>query len=430
MTTKLKLSLLAGLSVLGLVILVILSNISVNKTNELDHATVMIKQLNSDMLMLRRNEKDFILRKDMKYKDKFEKNVENLNKNLKELESILLDNNIDTSKVNDLKDIINEYRSSFFNYTDKQKEIGLNHNSGLYGSLRDAVHQVQDFAKKAEDYKLLSAVYDLRKQEKDFMLRRDMKYVDKFTKKIDKLIPKTTNNSMMSYLETYKKDFLALVKAENEIGLNSKVGIQGHMRDIIHKSETLLKEMTKESIQNVQHSISSLKVTIEVVSFLIIVLIIGLFFIIIRSIVIQIDTFEEGLLGFFRYLNREAQNVERIDIHSNDEIGTMAKVVNENIVITQKGIEEDRKVIDETIAVLSEFEEGDLCQRVNIHSNNPALAELIRLLNQMGSNIEININNVLSVLEQYSNSNYLNKVETDGMKEHLLKLINGVNTLR
>ena len=35
----------------------------------------------------------------------------------------------------------------------------------------------------------------------------------------------------------------------------------------------------------------------------------------------------------------------------------------------------------------------------------------------------------LNVLEQYSNYNYLNKISTKNLKEHLLKLANGVNTL-
>ena len=107
----------------------------------------------------------------------------------------------------------------------------------------------------------------------------------------------------------------------------------------------------------------------------------------------------------------------------------MAKVVNKNIITTKKGIEEDRKLIDETIVVLGEFEQGDLCQRVTANTSNPALKELTTLLNKMGANIEENIENVLDVLEQYSNYNYLNKVETNGIKEHLLKLANGVNSL-
>ena len=107
----------------------------------------------------------------------------------------------------------------------------------------------------------------------------------------------------------------------------------------------------------------------------------------------------------------------------------MAKQINENIEKAKKATDEDRKLIDETVAVLSEFEHGDLCQRINIEVSNPALMELKNVLNRMANNLESNIENVLNVLEQYSNYNYLNKISTKNLKEHLLKLANGVNTL-
>ncbi|WP_228131128.1 methyl-accepting chemotaxis protein, partial [Aliarcobacter lanthieri] len=136
-----------------------------------------------------------------------------------------------------------------------------------------------------------------------------------------------------------------------------------------------------------------------------------------------------GLLGFFAYLNREVYNIELLKDSSKDEFGEMAKVVNENIKKTQKGIEEDRRLIDETITVLSEFEQGDLCQRLNIEVTNPALMQLKQMLNNMGENLESNINNILNILEQYANYNYLNKIDQKGLKEHLLKLARGVNHL-
>ncbi len=39
------------------------------------------------------------------------------------------------------------------------------------------------------------------------------------------------------------------------------------------------------------------------------------------------------------------------------------------------------------------------------------LAELKRVINNMGTVLETNIDNILKVLEQYSNYNYLNKIE-------------------
>ena len=186
--------------------------------------------------------------------------------------------------------------------------------------------------------------------------------------------------------------------------------------------------MTKD-IDHASSSIASL------VRFEWIALIIGLVLSIVISIIIrkvivsQINTFQTGLLDFFKYLNKEKKDISLLDDSSSDEIGAMAKTVNENINKTSIGIEEDRKIIDDTIVVLTEFEQGNLTARVSLTTSNQTLQELTNLLNKMGETMEQNIDGILSVLDQYSNSNYMNKTKTDGIKDHLLRLANGVNTL-
>ena len=189
----------------------------------------------------------------------------------------------------------------------------------------------------------------------------------------------------------------------------------------------ILSEIDETEVLITPNYIRNSMIVISIVLLLIIAFIV--YIVIVKGVITPLNNFQDGLLGFFKYLNRENSDVSLLNDKSNDEIGNMAKVVNENITKTKAGIEEDRKVIDDTISVLAEFEQGDLCQRVNSNTNNPALQELTSLLNQMGGTIETNIDNVLDVLEQYSNSNYMNKVKTDGIKEHLYKLANGVNTL-
>ncbi|MCT7515546.1 methyl-accepting chemotaxis protein [Aliarcobacter cryaerophilus] len=132
---------------------------------------------------------------------------------------------------------------------------------------------------------------------------------------------------------------------------------------------------------------------------------------------------------FFAYLNRDKESIDFVHVNTKDEFGRMSKILSDNIEKTRLGIEEDRKLISETISVLSEFEHGDLCQRINIEVSNPALLQLKNVLNQMANNLENNIENVLDILEQYSKYNYLSKIPTKDLKEHLLKLANGVNTL-
>ena len=62
------------------------------------------------------------------------------------------------------------------------------------------------------------------------------------------------------------------------------------------------------------------------------------------TIIKPLKEFENGILSFFKYLNRETNNVEHLDDSSSDEIGNMAKVVNENITKTKHSIDEDNKL--------------------------------------------------------------------------------------
>ncbi len=287
---------------------------------------------------------------------------------------------------------------------------------------------------------------EMRRQEKNFILRKDQSSLDKHKISyeesitiLDELAKRFNNpknikllDGIKNSIQTYRNNFLLLVKqSENQIV--DKYDINNPEEKVMvenaRKVGNLVTDFRREQSAQANSEIGSLKTTIMTVSLIALLLLISMGTIIVNSIINGLNSLKEGLLSFFGFLNRESTTVNLINIDSTDEFGEMAKVVNENIVKTKKSVEEDRQVINDTITVLGEFEQGDLCQRVSTSSNNPALKELTQLLNQMANNVETNIDNVLDVLEQYSNSKYMNRVKTDGIKEHLLKLANGVNTL-
>ncbi|MDD2888052.1 MAG: methyl-accepting chemotaxis protein [Aliarcobacter sp.] len=189
----------------------------------------------------------------------------------------------------------------------------------------------------------------------------------------------------------------------------------------------IVSEISEDEVLITPHS---LRTEIIVVSFIVLLsLSLFVYFIINKNIISPLNNFQEGLLNFFKYLNGEKNDVSLLKIVSKDEIGTMSKIINENILKIKDNIEEEKELIKSTIFVLKEFEQGDLSQRVTIKSSNSALNELTDLLNQMGINLETNINNILNILEQYSNYNYLNKIKTNNSKKHLLQLSEGINYL-
>ncbi|PUE63553.1 methyl-accepting chemotaxis protein [Arcobacter caeni] len=207
---------------------------------------------------------------------------------------------------------------------------------------------------------------------------------------------------------------------KNQISEMAKIGL---------KLEDKIVEINTSAVELRDEAFSLLDTTLTILAFISIVIFILISVFISNIVINSLNEFKNGLLTFFGYLNREINDVSLLDDSSKDEFGEMSKVVNENITKTKKGIEEDRKLIDETISVLGEFEQGDLCQRLNINVSNPALMQLKNVLNKMADNLELNIDNVLHVLEEYSQYHYLNKISTKNIKEHLLKLANGVNTL-
>ena len=366
-----------------------------------------------------------------KYKEKFEKNVKVLMQDAKELEEILVKYDISTTDVNTFEKIVNQYKSVFIELVTKQQQIGLHPKDGLYGSLRSSVHMIQDSAKKSNNNKLLAMVYDLRKQEKDFMLRRDMKYVSKYEKKVDKLLMQTSliQGERENNLKTYKRDFLALVKAENEIGLNSKLGLLGKMRGTIHKSEESLKKMTKTTSIAIMNHTDSLKIVSHILSILVIIAVMAVAFFIMKSIVTPLKELESGLIEFFSFLNRETSSVTHLDDTSKDEFGIMAKQINKNFEKILNDLEQDLGAYGEIMAFSEKMAVGEFETRIHLRASNPRVNYSIEALNEFADILQHNMDNILKVLDEYANYDYTHTINTQGLDGYLKRLAQSSNIL-
>ncbi len=96
----------------------------------------------------------------------------------------------------------------------------------------------------------------------------------------------------------------------------------------------------------------------------------------------SLKEFQIGLLDFFKFLNSETDHTKLL-YESKDEIGKMAIAINQNMKNIKLNIKEDRKFIHETINILSEFEKGDLTQKVNLPVKNPSLLLLKQKLDDL-----------------------------------------------
>jgi len=167
--------------------------------------------------------------------------------------------------------------------------------------------------------------------------------------------------------------------------------------------------------------------------YIIVALAVGLLFVIIvivtNSIKKPLSIFQDGLLEFFRYLNQESSNVKAIDLNSKDELGSMAKIINENIIKAKEGIEKDRSLVDSAISCASKAKQGLLNAKIEGESSNPALNELKDVINEMLALIKSNLDKSMNILSLYSNYDYREKIDISEMEGDFKDLSSGINSL-
>ncbi|PKF60905.1 methyl-accepting chemotaxis protein [Psychromonas sp. psych-6C06] len=260
-----KLIINTGISIISMLIMLILVIYTSSSLQKDIVIAQTIGKVEADILQLRRNEKDFLARKNLKYLDQFKARISQLQSELDDLRHDLNNIDIDSSAASSLQSILNQYQAHFEKLVNAQTTIGLTPKTGLYGALRKAVHEVESILGE-DDFQATSMMLQLRRNEKDFMLRIDDKYVTQFLKNHDKFDIIIDNSYLQGgqkvaidkAMDNYKKAFLNLVNEQKNMGYNSNSGIQKEMRATIHQVDKTLTSLMTETNKSVAEYITSM----------------------------------------------------------------------------------------------------------------------------------------------------------------------------
>ena len=128
----------------------------------------------------------------------------------------------------------------------------------------------------------------------------------------------------------------------------------------------------------------------------------------------DIEKIYEGLKGFFRFLKRETNDVERIDINKTDELGRMAKRINDAVEDIKEHTRIDNIAIEQAIESVHKVEMGDLSVRLNAKPNNPQLIKLQEILNELldvlQRRVGTDMNLIHDIFEQYKTLDFTNSI--------------------
>ena len=200
-------------------------------------------KIESSMREARRAEKEFLLHR----KEDSAREVDN------QLQQALL-TNADLSAIDPestpvakrIRTQIEIYRQMFQATVDAWRKKGLDHNSGLQGAFRDAVHELEAMAGHFNVDNLYLQLLQIRRGEKDLGLRREQQYVERVLGLLDGFAVKTAasgleekvKTQLLEEIKTYRVSFeeysnIALSNAD--IG-----GGKGPFRQTAHRIEAIL----------------------------------------------------------------------------------------------------------------------------------------------------------------------------------------------
>ncbi|MCK8062093.1 methyl-accepting chemotaxis protein [Vibrio sp. 1CM7H] len=299
MTIRQKLYFLGVIAILGIVALLGTSSHFANKSNELNHAIKLVGDLEIRLLNLRRNEKDFLLRSNDKYLNKFDANVDKFLNTEKELASILTSNELPSSQR--FKQDLLAYQKGFQNLVSAYQRYGLDAKSGLLAGYEQALLE----AKQRSDHQQLLALVRFDSAIKSGQFNSDL-LVGLYAPEL---------------IKTGK-----LVAAQKQVvGVAYDQGLLGETRALSHaveeQFETFSTALSSAAAKR-DEQMSTIKQVITA-------LILGVIFALIWQISRSINTRVNSLLGTIRSISETNNMGLRSDLKGKDELFDISHHLND-----------------------------------------------------------------------------------------------------
>jgi methyl-accepting chemotaxis protein len=187
----------------------------------------LTKRISIEMLEARRDEKNFLLRKQESYVKHHAQLSGAVGRDFDELKAMVKSAGYSAlaEQISVIHDAFESYANDFAVLAIVQTKIGLNETSGLSGSLRKAVDIVEAGVSEINDPKLTGRLLTMRRHEKDFMLWRDERYAGEFKKAVvafsallmEMDLPYDVQEKLSLNLDKYSRDFAGWVAAAQQV---------------------------------------------------------------------------------------------------------------------------------------------------------------------------------------------------------------------
>ncbi|MBR0718999.1 methyl-accepting chemotaxis protein [Bradyrhizobium liaoningense] len=340
---------LLGLVVFGAIYLI--GNASQEASRKIASDTRNILALNNklgrDLLDARRVEKDFLLRRDEESPKRHASVTANIKREIDQLDASVRAEGLAVvaDKVGVLAKGFGEYQKQFAALEQNEVKLGLNETMGLSGALRASVHDIETKLKQVDNSKLAAEMLMMRRHEKDFMLRRDRSYVEKFDKSVGDFAKTIAESDLAPAMKTdiegklkkYRADFIAWVDGTQQSAASASAMSKAYaqMEPVIEDVARQIQQRYDASQADEADTLASVKRWMLITLALTIVIVSAFSLSISRAVTRAIRSMVQAMVR----LAKGDMTVEIPGVGRRDEIGEMAGAVD---VFKANMIEADR----------------------------------------------------------------------------------------
>lgn len=341
LTIKQKLYLIVSLVIFGLFGLYLENDANQQKVSNLVEIKSELKDLQIAVLQLRRSEKDFLLRKDLKYREKFNTTFDQAIQLTKSLGQRLIVADITNVQFSTITNGLEGYRDVFTELITTSMAKGLDKDSGVYGQLRVATHALEKSLAALNDFESHTLLLTLRRHEKDFILRDDEKYITRLLATSEDLKARLNSPNTQQFLATYIKEINQFHAISKKIGLDEKSGVRGSMRSQVHKVESELTKKITALNQYITDGISQSHTQHLVVTLIVSILITIVLVMVAKQIITPLSNFSKRISEI-----RKGNDLTQRTEERHDEIGFISKEFNIFMAHFQLLIQSINKTVD------------------------------------------------------------------------------------
>ncbi|EOF7347870.1 cache domain-containing protein, partial [Campylobacter jejuni] len=104
-----------------------------------------------------------------------------------------------------------------------------------------------------------------------------------------------------------------------------------------------------EPIEQIEAPVYKIAFIQAIVVIIVVVFSVILLYFIVSKYLSPLAAIQTGLTSFFDFINHKTKNVSTIEVKSNDEFGQISNAINENILATKRGLEQDNQAVKESV---------------------------------------------------------------------------------